>query len=358
MTSVREEREIFSLAAGFGFLAENRVWAFGSEKPEGAGAGVWLSSTSRWDCGWDYDGTTSGRLVQRYYASTYGRFSTPDPSMDNVDYSSSGSWNAYTYSNGDPINLFDPTGLEACGDIAVVGTSDTVAQEVNANTAQGHFIDLVWNEAGTLSQTGGNVGAWTSEFELIAQAVWDRYQLVSGNVAVTSLNGTVYSAAAGNVSQLGYGSYGSSLNQVLINAAAGTNELNSQGQLVQNASQLQSDLNQNQTFQYAPGDVALTTLTGGSLWVTQGCYSVVAAMESANTVADGGNFNPSGVFVTSWNSSAPVNNPNYNAGVEQLLGNEGPTNFYGFTGFAYGNYEPRRPPPPTHGRRGGPVRPQ
>ena len=288
---------------------------------------------------------------QRFYASTYGNFTSPDPSMDNVDYNNPGTWNAYAYTNGDPINGSDPSGLVTCGNLPIVG-GGTVAGDVNANTAQGHFIDLVWHEAGSLSQAGGNVSNWTAEFEYIAQAIWDRYELVSGDAAVTGANGTVYSAAAGNISQLGYGGYGSSLNTVLINSAAGTGVLNSQGQLVSNAAELQNDLNENQTFQYAPGDVALQGSNGSSLWVTPDCYSVVAAMEFANGAAAGINYNPAGVFVTSWNSSAPVNNPNYAAGVEQLLGSAGPTNFYGFTGFTYGTYVPpvRRPRPPRNPR--------
>ena len=53
-----------------------------------------------------------------------------------------------------------------------------------------------------------------------------------------------------------------------------------------------------------------------------------------------------------------VNNPNYAAGVEQLFGNAGPTNFYGFTGFTYGTHVPpdRRPRPPR--RPKGPGRPR
>ena len=89
----------------------------------------WLSSTSRWGCGYRYDGTASGRLVgldyadQRMYASTYGRFNTPDPyqaggaangSVSNP--SDPGSWNRYSYTRGDPVNRLDPRGLYDCGD--------------------------------------------------------------------------------------------------------------------------------------------------------------------------------------------------------------------------------------------------
>ena len=49
---------------------------------------------------------------QRFYASSYGRFNTPDPYGGSAGPSDPGSWNRYTYAGGDPINKGDPTGLE------------------------------------------------------------------------------------------------------------------------------------------------------------------------------------------------------------------------------------------------------
>jgi len=52
---------------------------------------------------------------QRFYASTYGRFNTPDPYMAAAkganDPKTPGSWNRYAYVQGDPINANDPRGL-------------------------------------------------------------------------------------------------------------------------------------------------------------------------------------------------------------------------------------------------------
>ena len=51
---------------------------------------------------------------QRYYTSTLGRFMTPDPYQASGEPSDPGSWNAYTYVRGDPINRFDPEGQDDC----------------------------------------------------------------------------------------------------------------------------------------------------------------------------------------------------------------------------------------------------
>jgi RHS repeat-associated protein len=51
---------------------------------------------------------------QRFYASSYGRFNTPDPARSSAGASDPGSWNRYAYTRGDPVNRKDPRGLEDC----------------------------------------------------------------------------------------------------------------------------------------------------------------------------------------------------------------------------------------------------
>jgi RHS repeat-associated protein len=51
---------------------------------------------------------------QRFYASTYGRFMTPDPSAKSAKAGAPGSWNRYSYAQGDPANRKDPRGLDDC----------------------------------------------------------------------------------------------------------------------------------------------------------------------------------------------------------------------------------------------------
>jgi RHS repeat-associated protein len=47
---------------------------------------------------------------QRYYASTYGRFNSPDPYAGSAGPRVPGSWNRYMYVLGDPVNLSDRHG--------------------------------------------------------------------------------------------------------------------------------------------------------------------------------------------------------------------------------------------------------
>jgi RHS repeat-associated protein len=51
---------------------------------------------------------------QRYYANNFGRFTSPDPFAGSGGPTSPASWNRYAYVSGDPINVFDPSGL--CGE--------------------------------------------------------------------------------------------------------------------------------------------------------------------------------------------------------------------------------------------------
>ncbi len=53
---------------------------------------------------------------QRYYASTYGRFNTTDPSAKSAKSDTPRSWNRYAYVQGDPANRKDPRGLDICDD--------------------------------------------------------------------------------------------------------------------------------------------------------------------------------------------------------------------------------------------------
>lgn len=121
--------------------------------------------------------------------------------MDGIDFTDPGTWNAYSYAGSDPIDFSDPVGLTPCGDMNVEG-GGTLRDAVLADTAQGHYIDLVWHEGGTLSQAKGDFFTWVAGFDLLAQAIWNRLQIVSGRVSVTGANGIGYGNR--NVKDLGY----------------------------------------------------------------------------------------------------------------------------------------------------------
>jgi RHS repeat-associated protein len=288
----------------------------------------------------------------RYHQPGMGRFLSDDPSGDNWDLTNPGSWNTYAYVNGDPINSTDLSGLASCGSIGVVG-GGTLQSFVLSNTAQGHYIDLVWEEGGTLSQTenaGGDSTEWLDGFDDIAQAIWNRYQIVLGNVSVTGANGIVYSLNNGNVNQLGYLLRGlqANLNNILISAANGTGVLTGTGGLA-NTFGLMSDLNQDQgNFSYSATAGRTFALLGPDGYtgdfVTAECASVIQAFWAANTAPTGGlGINTATFFPTSWNSGNP-NSPNYNAGIESYLERDGRTNIFGFS--TWGAPTPRKPRKP------------
>jgi RHS repeat-associated protein len=51
---------------------------------------------------------------QRYYASTLGRFTSPDPYQASGGPADPQSWNRYAYVQNDPVNYYDPEGLFQC----------------------------------------------------------------------------------------------------------------------------------------------------------------------------------------------------------------------------------------------------
>jgi hypothetical protein len=74
------------------------------------------------------------RADQRFYASTYGRFNTPDQFKASAGPSDPGSWNRYSYVLGDPINLRDPNGT--CAEDT--DTSANVCDTADSDVAYGY----------------------------------------------------------------------------------------------------------------------------------------------------------------------------------------------------------------------------
>ena len=60
--------------------------------------------------------TTELVIVDRARNSVWGRFTSPDPSWASVNAANPQSWNRYSYMVNDPINGYDPSGLDGeCG---------------------------------------------------------------------------------------------------------------------------------------------------------------------------------------------------------------------------------------------------
>jgi RHS repeat-associated protein len=52
--------------------------------------------------------------MNRYYSSQWGRFLSPDPYANSAGLGDPGGWNRYAYTRNDPVNQYDPRGLDAC----------------------------------------------------------------------------------------------------------------------------------------------------------------------------------------------------------------------------------------------------
>jgi len=105
---------------------------------------------------------------QRYYTAAYGRFNTADPNRASAGPSEPGSWNRYSYVEGDPINFNDRSGQMATlqdgcfsaqyQDSCYDGSTGTTysAGSIDPNCTQ---IDWDPEGAGTMNCYGGLLGS-------------------------------------------------------------------------------------------------------------------------------------------------------------------------------------------------------
>jgi RHS repeat-associated protein len=102
---------------------------------------------------------------QRFYASTYGRFNSPDPYMTGPNGTTNpnypGVWNQYSYVGDDPVGSYDPSGVSSC----VVGASSTTAPRCEVEF--GPESPVIANLIGQASDAATN-SAMSSSLSVIA----------------------------------------------------------------------------------------------------------------------------------------------------------------------------------------------
>ncbi|MDQ0313352.1 RHS repeat-associated protein [Kitasatospora herbaricolor] len=121
---------------------------FGNPRGTQPAPGTWAGNKGF--VGGTKDDTTGlTNLGARQYDPTTGRFITPDPIIDAGDPQQ---WNAYTYSNNDPVNLSDPSGLRPEGVCGGFGTC--------TETSGGRDTGEIIHETFKLERDG----AWTESY--------------------------------------------------------------------------------------------------------------------------------------------------------------------------------------------------
>ena len=92
---------------------------------------------------------------QRFYASGYGRFTSPDPYMASGGPSEPGSWNRYAYAGGDPINYNDPSGRARCNVVMVSTTYPDSNDGMTASTTVGMWCYSAGGSQSVYVQSSG-----------------------------------------------------------------------------------------------------------------------------------------------------------------------------------------------------------
>jgi len=98
-----------------GNVFSDRLGSIGKYYPYGTDRSGTPSSGEKFT-GYNQDSETGlDYAVNRYQQPGSGRFLTPDPYMASGGPGDPGSWNRYAYTRGDPVNRFDPRGLQDLG---------------------------------------------------------------------------------------------------------------------------------------------------------------------------------------------------------------------------------------------------
>lgn len=147
---------------------------------------------------------------QRYYASTYGSFTTSDDSGENIDPSDPLSWNAYSYTEGDPINFNDPFGLAKCSDWYDTFTGKTFGSEITANNDAALLGRVDWAESDGGQYNGFQTQNYFDEKAAVAVSIVNRMDILNYKILISNGNGGYI-----NPGTLGWGPVNATLTQVL-----------------------------------------------------------------------------------------------------------------------------------------------
>jgi RHS repeat-associated protein len=109
-----------------GYVGQDRLGSIGKFFPYGQERTATANGTEKFAT-YTRDAETGLDYAQnRYHSPGDGRFLSPDPYQPSAGPADPGSWNRYAYVGGDPVNGYDPAGLQT---ITVPGSSITVTAQ-------------------------------------------------------------------------------------------------------------------------------------------------------------------------------------------------------------------------------------
>jgi RHS repeat-associated protein len=160
-----------ALHPGFGFAISNTATEFDAVLYDFRGGSLSSGYFRDAETGLDY-------AKNRYHQPGMGRFLTADASGANWDLSDPASWNAYAYTEGDPVNFIDPDGFaQTCGDTAYLYNGQ-LQGTIGSVLGQGGDVALLAETEYTESAHGA--GSSQQEMFAVGDVIMNRWQIVNG----------------------------------------------------------------------------------------------------------------------------------------------------------------------------------